>query len=250
MPFYLQRGFATIVRCIQLLRSDLDKQVINSYGDRLLWPSDLGYGGEISSQREDSLDQTAMQEAACLSGEMYDKRPVLYDIGSGLGTMSIKFAEIGCTVITCNIEPMPHLRRLSRETRAILPNHILEKDVRFVDWTMFPEANIVYSQRFLHFIRFHEAVQLIRSVTERTNDCSVYMSISGLSSELGNGYFKAPLENRFDYLSKEMAQKHNIRQKVCLYDMDDAKLLVENCGLKIIQLWLSDFGNVKIRAKR
>ena len=115
---------------------------------------------------------------------------------------------------------------------------------------MFPAANIVYSQRFLHYIRFHEAVELIRSVTETNNSCSVYISISGLPSELGNGYSKVPLENRFDYLSKEMSQKHHIRQKVCLYDMDDAKLLVEKCGLTIIQLWLSDFGNVKIQAKR
>lgn len=228
----------------------MDKHAINSYGDLLLWPSHRGYGGDISSQREDSLDQVVLHEAACLADVMQDKRPVVYNIGSGPGTMSMKFADIGCTVITCNMEPMPALRRFSRETGVISQNHILEKDALRVNWTMFPEANIVYSQRFLHYIRFHEAVELVRTVTDNNNSCSVHISVSGLSSELANGYSKLPLENRFDYISKEMAQKHNIRQKVCLYDMDDAKLLVEKCGLTIIQIWLSEFGNVKIQAKR
>ncbi|MCY4155399.1 MAG: hypothetical protein OXD47_01975 [Gammaproteobacteria bacterium] len=227
----------------------MNKQ-INSYGDRLLWSSNLGYGGEICSQRIDSLDRMAIHEATRLADLMEEKRPVIYDIGSGLGTMSMKFAEIGCTVITCSMEPMPYLRRFAQETGAIMPGHILQTDARSVDWTVFPEANIIYSQRFLHYIRFHQAVKLIRSVTDRADSCGVYLSISGLSSELGFGYFRAPLENRFGYLSKEMAHKHNIHQKVCLYDMDDAQLLMVLCGLTITRLWLSDFGNIKIQAKR
>ena len=223
---------------------------INLYGDQLTPTGASGHGADISSQREDDLDRLALQLSKRLVSVNLARSPVVYDIGCGYGAMSIKLAEIGCTVVACDIEPMPALRSFAAKTGKILAEHIVEADARYLDWAAFPPPDIVYSQRFLHYLRFSEALALIRGTTSRGIGCEAYLSMSGLRSELGTDYPDAPLKSRFSYLSADMIEKHDIAQKVCLYGLEDARCLAKESGLAIVQLWLSDFGNVKLLAKR
>ena len=220
----------------------------NRYGDRFIPAGHSGHGGEISSQREDDLDRLALRQARDLAAASF-RRVAAYDIGCGYGAMAMKFAAEGCVVVACDIEPMPALQEFARNTGKMRSEHIVTADASLVDWRAFPQPDIVYSQRFLHYLPFKEAAQLVQSATGR-GDCSVYLSMSGLPSELGTNYPDAPLAFRFAHLSDEMARRHGIRQKVCLYGLDDARELAQRCGLKIIRLWLSDFGNIKMVAAR
>jgi len=224
--------------------------ILNPYGDRLVPAGNAGYGGEISCQREDDLDRLALEKAKSLAAAKSKGKPVIYDIGCGHGAMAMKFAEMGCTVVACDIEPMPALAAFARDNGAILPAHIVEADARYVDWNAFPEPDIVYSQRFLHYLRFPEATELVRTLTNREHSCHAYLSMSGLHSELGTDYPGASLETRYGCLAGEMAKKHGIEQKVCLYSLEDAQRLAAECDLEIVRLWLSEFGNVKLMAKR
>ena len=237
---------------------------LNDYGDRLVPTGPDGYGGEISSQREDALDRMALRDAVQAMDLIMGRPAVAYDIGCGQGAMALKFAAIGCAVVACDIEPMPHLvalanKALGKSAAALPPARnaaasgqslfMVVADARQVDWNRFPAPDLVYSQRFLHYLRFPEAVALIRALTGRSPRCNLYLSMSGRHSELGDGYTDAPLECRFDYLSDAMAGKHGIAQKVCLYTLADAERLAAECGLEIIQLWRSEFGNVKMAAR-
>ena len=238
---------------------------LNDYGDRLVPTGPDGYGGEISSQREDALDRMALRDAAQATALTTGRPAVAYDIGCGQGSMALKFAAAGCAVVACDIEPMPQLaafadQALAASAAALPPARnaaasgqslfMVVDDARQVDWNRFPAPDLVYSQRFLHYLRFSEAVALIRALTRRSPRCNLYLSMSGRHSELGVGYPDAPLECRFDYLSDEMAGKHGIAQKVCLYALEDAERLAAECGLEIIRLWQSRFGNVKMVARR
>ena len=194
------------------------------------------------------MDRLALQQAHDLAAAS-PGNVVAYDIGCGHGAMAMKFAAEGCVVVACDIEPMPALQEFARNTGKMRPEHIVTADARLVDWWAFPQPDVVYSQRFLHYLPFNAAVQLVQSATGR-GDCSVYLSMSGLRSELGTNYPDAPLAFRFAHLSDKIARRHGIRQKVCLYGLDDARELAQRCGLKIIRLWLSDFGNIKMVAAR
>lgn len=235
---------------------------LNDYGDRLVPTGPDGYGGEISSQREDALDRMALRDAAQATALIPGRPAVAYDIGCGQGAMALKFANVGCAVVACDIEPMPHLAAFAdkalaasaampsaRNAAAVQSLFMVVDDARQVDWSRLPAPDLVYSQRFLHYLRFPEAVALIRALTGRSPRCNLYLSMSGRHSELGIGYPDAPLECRFDYLSDEMAGKHGIAQKVCLYALEDAERLAAECGLEIIRLWRSEFGNVKMAAR-
>ncbi len=232
---------------VQQRKNDGLASPLNGYGDRFVKAGDSGHGADISSQREDDLDRMALRYASGLTSLL--NPAVVYDIGCGYGTMAIKFANMGCVVVACDIEPMPALSEFARNTGQLRSEYIVQADACEINWSRFPQPDVVYSQRFLHYLRFDQAVELLHTLTQRA-DCTVYLSMSGLHSELGINYPKVTLQSRFAYLDGLMAQKHGIRQKVCLYDLEDAKSLADNCGLRVIDLWLSDFGNVKLVAER
>ena len=227
-----------------------DEGTINKYGDVFVPAGDPGYGGAISQQREDRLDAAALERASqLLASDACGRVPVAYDIGAGYGAMAMKFAAAGCTVVACDIAPMPALRVFAQQTGSILARHIIECDARDVEWAALPAPDVLYSQRFLHYLRFTDAVALVRSMVRPERECFVYLSMSGLKSELGNDYPAAPLQERFAYLTNHMRKKHGIAQKVCLYDLSDAESLARECDLEVVDLWRSDFGNVKLIAK-
>ena len=223
---------------------------INQYGDVLVHAGNSGFGGEISHQREDELDRAALARARGLISGADPRIPVAYDIGAGYGTMAMKFATVGCLTVACDIAPMPSLRAFAAKTGAVALDNIIERDATKVDWSAFPQPDIVYSQRFLHYLRFSDAVDLMRSILSAAGECDIYLSMSGLHSELGAGYPDAPLQERFAFLSEEMSGKHGIAQEVCLYEPTDAAELAELCDLTTVRIWSSDFGNIKMTARQ
>ena len=76
---------------------------------------------------------------------------------------------------------------------------------------------------------------------------SLFVSASGLTSELGVGYLHAehPVEQRFAPLADEMQAKHGVREPVCLYTEQELERLVTMHGFGAVRLWTSPFGNVK-----
>ena len=211
-----------------------------------------GYGIAISVERQDGLDDAAIEYAATLVPEMGSAgaRPGVYDLGAGSGVMAERFARLGCVVVACDLLPMPSLREFARRTGFMAERHVVSADVRAVDWAEYPAANVVYSQRFLHYLRFAEAAALLGDVSARSAHCRVFFSVSGMRSELADGYPESPVARRFAPLEAAMQEKHGITHPVCLYTVDDAVQLAEAGGLAVSRLWLSEFGNVKVVAVR
>ena len=225
-----------------------DAGAINDYGDRLAPAGAAGYGASISHQREDQLDAAALARARqLLLATAPEERPTVYDIGAGQGAMAIKFAAAGCAVVACDLAPMPALRSFAggRRQVCVLDGH----DARDIEWGRLPAPDLIYSQRFLHYLPFPDAIALVRSLVRPGRPCTLYLSMSGLDSELGRGYPALPLETRFAPLAVDLMVKHGIRRSVCLYALADALVLAESCGLDVTELWRSEFGNVKLVAE-
>jgi hypothetical protein len=75
----------------------------------------------------------------------------------------------------------------------------------------------------------------------------LFLSASGIASELGEGYpgRGVPAADRYAPLADEMAKKHGIHGMVCLYSLEDLEELLLQAGLVCEALFASPFGNVK-----
>jgi hypothetical protein len=79
----------------------------------------------------------------------------------------------------------------------------------------------------------------------------LFISVSGLGSELGNDYKgkHKQVEYRFCELDSKMAVKHKILSPVCLYYLEEFKNLLLTCNYTIEKIYESEFGNIKAVAR-
>ena len=84
------------------------------------------------------------------------------------------------------------------------------------------------------------------------DDGKMFISCSGLESELGNGYeAKAVVpQERFGVLAADMQDKHQIKQPVCLYTQDEFAQMLGEAGWRIDTIYASAFGNIKAIASK
>jgi hypothetical protein len=136
-----------------------------------------------------------------------------------------------------------------QDLSQLLSISYLQKDARMLTSEDFgDDIGIAYSQRFIHYLRFSEAVSLLTLVRSKMRtDGKLFLSASGLLSELGNDYYGSnqELSNRFAPLTPTMAEKHDIREPVCLYTPEDLVTLCEQASYKPERVFSSAFGNVK-----
>ncbi len=221
-----------------------DKESINLYGDKVVQTTGT-HGADISSQRMDDLDRKCIEYALKLGTES----SFSVDIGCGLGIQGVRLAVIGIDTLLIDIlnvsETVESLSRLLGVNNLKL----LLKDARDITPDDFPKSpNIVISQRFIHYLRFGEAQSLISTISQTMQPkARLYISASGLHSELGDGYKdkETPIEHRYCELDSGMAKKHQIKEPVCLYSENDIQTLIEPFGFLPIEIWSSSFGNIK-----
>jgi len=109
---------------------------------------------------------------------------------------------------------------------------------------------VIVAQRFIHYLPFSEAVDVVKLFKSALlPDGKLYLSASGLQSELGRNYNGAiALASRFSELWQPMADKHGIHGKVCLYEEEDMRTLLQASGMSAEKVYTSPFGNIKVIA--
>lgn len=217
---------------------------LNRQGDRLV--STTGkHGADISLQRLDALDRASLQFALASTSNTR----CAVDLGCGLGAHSLRLALLGYEVTLIDL--------LDRSEFCITANGLLHrqalrlvrKDARQVSDLDLPVVvELLYSQRFLHYLRFEEARLVLERIVRRMPPgTKAFLSASGIHSELGEGYphHQVAVEQRYERLATPMADKHQIYEPVCLYELDDLARLAHRLGLTVERLFASEFGNVK-----
>ncbi len=219
------------------------KAPLNLYGDQLVHTSGR-HGGDIASQRIDALDQACLDYGVSCGPGMN-----AVDIGCGLGAQGFRLAALGASVTLC--DPVDISGRVT-QFKALFPAasvRFLQRDARTLTAADFDQPlDIVYSQRSLHYLRFHEARTLLETLRELCRSgARFFISASGVDTELGEGYAGAAVDvtERMAPLAPAMADKHGVHDEICLYSKDDLARLGDEAGLDIVSVSASAFGNKK-----
>jgi hypothetical protein len=109
-------------------------------------------------------------------------------------------------------------------------------------------VSCAFSQRTLHYLRPLDALNLFERLGEMMEaGAKCFLSASGISSELGDGYRgrEIPWEQRYFPLSSENQKKHGIEGAVCLYSETELAAAMERSGFSCETIYSSQFGNVK-----
>lgn len=230
---------------------------LNEGGDRVITTTG-NHGIDISSQRMDQLDRRALQYALSLYEEspttLHETPPTAVDLGCGLGIQGVRFALLGMETTLIDIHDISHRIEILSDLFSIGSLRFLQKDVRNLQPENLPEEiALLHSQRFVHYLEFEEARALFSLFANQMKEASrVFVSASGLHTELGDEYpdRDVPLEDRYSKLAPAMANKHDIRDPVCLYTIEDMKQLLTEAGFHVRDIHASTFGNIKAIAER
>lgn len=216
----------------------MNVEALNLYGDKQKFVAS-GHGADIATQRADDLDLMALTHIR--SGSF------VLDLACGQGGQSLRMAHAGANVLALDIENFqnvfaeydPHPGKL----------HFAQFDLmNLSDINCAHLADAIVCQRAIHYFRFEHAVEIVKHMGNLLSKTGkIFLSASGISSELGNQYAGAeqPIETRFGRLHPTMAGKHGIHAEVCLYSEDDMILLAELAGLQVVDIFSSPFGNIK-----
>lgn len=220
---------------------------LNAYGDRLVATTGR-HGADIASQRVDALDRRALAAVLDAQTGAATARPVCVEYGSGLGWQGARMALLGASVRMIDQLPAPPLAlRLAGVDGVAL--EYLQADLRTLRPSdLPPRVDVAFSQRTLHYLPHDDATRLVATTARALAPGGrFYVSVSGLGSELGQGYAHAdrPLGARYAPLAPALRERHGIAEAVCLYDEADLRALMEGAGLVTLELWRSAFGNLK-----
>lgn len=214
---------------------------INKYGDKLV--ENEGRGSDIASQRVDDLDTFALEFAKdrlVLGDDVH-----ALDAGCGRCGMANRFAALGLSVDAVDAQDFAdHAQQGVTFHQADLNGFLA---------TAAGSYDLILCQRTIHYLPHAAASDALRGFFEHLKPTGrLYLSASGMSSELSQGYVVGtlPPNERFGQLSEQMREKHGIRDEVCLYRLSELEEALEAAGFQILQGFESEFGNVKIEAAR
>jgi cyclopropane fatty-acyl-phospholipid synthase-like methyltransferase len=231
---------------------NMRSQQLNLYGDNSV-KTLTAHGCDIAIQRADDLDALAIGMVKNLVSNNAPSR--VLEIGCGQGGQVKRMIEAGASVVV-GIDAEDYSQSISQYQSELSKTkaYFIQADMRDSSYWVLPETEfeIVLSQRAIHYINYSEAMFLLISVKKYlTANSKLFISASGIASELGSGYFDGwkDIIFRYGYLSKEMQEKHNIKHPVCLYSMTDMQNLLNEAGYSVEKIWESEFGNVKAVAR-
>lgn len=218
---------------------------LNIYGDTPKFLAD-GHGADISSQRADDLDLLAVEfihKRHAAGSQSY-----CIDVACGEGGQAIRMAQAGAVVLGVDI--MDGKRLAENIERLGLQDKVkfLQEDMRHLSRFGVANANLIICQRAIHYLPFDQAVDVVSQMKCLLAPGGLlYLSASGMLSELGDGYLDrdAPLQKRYGNLSPQMQAKHGIHGPVCLYLETDIEDLISQAGLVSTKVFSSAFGNIK-----
>lgn len=226
----------------------MHSNVVNLYGDTTI-VAGSGHGIDVASQRADDLDLACLEFVQTLLAKSSQVRAA--DIGCGHGSFALRMARAGATVECLDLVDQFELtKRMALAESLAMYFHV--GDIRDADKLITQPVSAVLCQRTIHYLDYQSALVTITKLKSRiAPGGKLFISASGIYSELGNNYAHSALNvtNRYAPLSEQMAAKHKIFAPVCLYSETDMETLLAAAGFIVEHVYSSPFGNVKAVAR-
>jgi len=228
--------------------------MLNLYGDKKIVVNSQ-HGVDIAQQRCDELDQECLNFVRDLKSPSTSTITVL-DLACGVGGQTARLAKLGAKVIGFDFPNMgpsfnAYMAQVEHGSEWNSPS-FLGGDMRLIPtvWrrTNYQAFDAIICQRAIHYLPHVQAQELLGWLrTMLKPDGRFFLSVSGIHSELCNGYEHKDMrpEQRFCVLSNKMQEIHNIKQPVCLYSEDELSQLVQISGWDVERIYTSSFGNIK-----
>jgi 2-polyprenyl-3-methyl-5-hydroxy-6-metoxy-1,4-benzoquinol methylase len=220
----------------------------NAQGDKPL-KTKSGHGIDVAVQREDYLDGSAIRQIRSLVAERGAVRAL--DAACAAGGQARRMARAGAAVTAVDLHSDGAALLRAASDEGLTQIDFVQADLRNAElYQRLGRFDLIIAQRFIHYLPFPDAVQVIRLFRNALlPDGKLYISASGLRSELGQNYHGAEdVAERFAALWPPMANKHGIHDKVCLYEEQDMRALLAAGGMRAEKLYASPFGNLKVIA--
>ena len=205
-----------------------------------------GHGIDVAVQREDYLDGSAMRQIRSLIAGRGTARAL--DAACAAGGQARRMARAGAAVTAVDLHSDGAALLRAAADEGLTQIDFIQADLRDPElYRRLGQFDLIIAQRFIHYLPFPDAVDVIRLFRQALlPGGTLYLSASGLRSELGQQYDGAArIAERFAALWPPMANKHGIHDRVCLYDEHDMRALLDAGGMRIAKLYASPFGNLK-----
>lgn len=201
------------------------------------YKSHYGYGVDVGQHRIDDLDRMLFAHIQNKS------HACVLDLGAGALGLSKRLSSADVQTIAVDIADFS-----SELDPQDVNLEFIQADLRELGKSVkVSGVTDVVIQRTLHYLKYGEALALLKYLYESVED-KLFISISGLESEIGQDLVRSnqSLVNRWSYLSTTGQAKFGISNQVCLYTEMEIKDLLELAGWQIDTLWVSAFKNIKV----
>ncbi len=207
----------------------------------------MQYGVDIASTRLDDLDKRVLADV-CEQVDRGEEVSVL-DIGCGQGGLALALAAAGTRVRALDIDDYAEVIQ-AQSAKTDTKIDFIQADIR--DWltTNTVEFDLVVLQRVLHYLPYEDARTVLEKL--RLQSDTLYVSVTGTTTAIASHYdaLRLPLSKRWGGLDATGQELFSITAPLCLYTEDELRTLLEESGWKIEWLRVSDFGNIKVAARR
>lgn len=220
---------------------------VNVYGDKQI-KTGSGHGIDVAVQREDFLDGSAIRWIRGLTSQPGGRVVRALDAACAGGGQARRMARAGAVVTAVDLHDYRAELLHAAADEGLVGIEFVQADLRHADlYRELGRFDVIIAQRFIHYLPFSEAVDVVKLFRSALSpDGKLYLSASGLRSELGRNYNGASARGeRFSELWEPMANKHGIHGKVCLYEEEDMMALLETSGMGVEKIYASPFGNIK-----
>lgn len=218
-------------------RYNLEKQDIGS-GTRVLISG--RYGGCVSMYTPDELDDRALQYAQHLAKTHPQQVIYAADLGaSPYCPQSIRFAHEGLHVDAFDLEPpAAQFAEINQE----FDNRIryVQKNLVDVTSTDLHPYSMVYTNRCLFYLPFHEAKKVLRQfIDQALPGAQFFISLMDMNGPLAINYpdRDKPVDERFAIPNCDYARLVECNMPVCFYYADEVESeLLHDLPIRILEL--------------
>jgi SAM-dependent methyltransferase len=205
----------------------------------------MQYGVDVASTRLDDLDKRVLAAIERMVSARVS--PCVLDVGCGQGGLAVALAAAGATVTALDIDDYAETINLRTTNTSI---DFIQADIR--DWvaTNTERFDLVVLQRVLHYLPYKDA-QIVLEKLRHVSD-KLYLSVTGTTTAIASHYdaLTMPITERWGKLDVVGQELFSITAPLCLYAESELGELLKKTGWQIEWLRVSDFGNIKVEAKK